>query len=198
MVVGELITTGNILTAHSVVHVRLDTAWSHTIDSDLLVTAVDRHAAHKRLNRALAARVDRMLGNALGLARDGAHQDDAAADGHVLVGLARDEELAARVDAEDAVEFLLGDVLEVAKADDARVGAADVELAKVRDRLVEELDGLVDVGDVGLDRDRVAAVLLDLGHDFVGGLDAVGVVDDDFGASLAELSRHCGADATAC
>ena len=55
-----------------------------------------------------------MLGNALGLAGDGAHQDDAAADAEMLVCLTSDEELSSGVDAEDSVELFGGDILDVA------------------------------------------------------------------------------------
>lgn len=139
-----------------------------------------------------------MLGDTLGLTGDGAHQDDAAADGKVLVGLTGDEELATGVDLEDAVELLLGDVLEVTEGDDTGVGADNVELTEVLDGLVEELDGLGDLTNVGLDGNGVGAVLLDLLDDLVGSVGGVGVVDDDLGTALAELNGHSLADTTAC
>jgi len=56
-----------------VVHVGLDATWRNAVDRDLLVTAVNGHAAHERLNGALGARVERMPWDALRLASDGAH-----------------------------------------------------------------------------------------------------------------------------
>lgn len=154
----------------------------------------NRHAAHKCLNGALGTRVDGVLGHTLGLSGDGAHEDQPSADLEVLVRLARHEELAARVDVEDAVELLRGDVLDVAERHHAAVGADNVELAEDLDGLLEHAHDLVDVRHVGLDRGRVRAGLLDGLHDLLGRLLAVGVVDDDFCAAAAELEGHLSAD----
>jgi hypothetical protein len=197
LVVGELVSAGDVLAADLVVHVGLDAAGGDAVDGDLLVAGVNGHAAHESLDGALGAGVDGVLGHALGLAGDGAHQDDAAADGQVLVGLAGDEELATGVDAHDAVVLLLGDILEVTEGDNAGVGADDVELAEVLDGEVHHLDGLVDVADVGLVGDGVGAVLLDLLDELVGGVLGVGVVDDDLCAATSELGGHRRANATA-
>lgn len=198
LVVRELVSARNVLTADGVVHVSLDATGSDTVDSDLLVTGIDGHAADESLDGALGAGVDGVLRHALGLAGDGAHQDDTAADGKMLVRLAGDEELATGVDAEDAVELLLGDILEVAERDNTGVGADDVELAEVLDGLLHELLGLLDVADVGLEGDGLdAVVLLDLLGELVGSVGAVGVVNDDLCAAAGELLGHCGTDATA-
>jgi hypothetical protein len=197
LVVRKLLSAGDVLAADLVVHIGLDAAGGDAVDGDLLVAGVDGHAADEGLDGTLGAGVDGVLGHALGLAGDGAHQDDAAADGQVLVGLAGDEELAAGVDAHDAVVLLLGDILEVAEGDDAGVGADDVKLAEVLDGEVHHLDGLVDVADVGLVGDGVGAVLLDLLDELVGGVLGVGVVDNDLCAATAELGGHRRANATA-
>lgn len=157
-------------------------------------TLTNGHAAHKGLDGALGPGVDGMLGHALGLPRDRAHEDQPAADLEVLVRLAGDEELAARVDVEDAVELLGRDVLDVAERDDAAVGADHVELAEHLDRLVEHAHDLVHVRHVGLDRRRVRAGLLDGLHHLLGRLGAVGVVDDDLCAAAAEFEGHLSAD----
>jgi len=112
LVVGQVGTVGNVLPAHGVVHIGLDTTWGNAVDSDLLVTSVNGHAADESLNGTLGAGVDSVLGHTLGLASDGAHQDDAATDRQVPVCLAGNEELATSVDAEDTVELLLLDILE--------------------------------------------------------------------------------------
>jgi hypothetical protein len=137
-----------------------------------------------------------MLGHALGLSSNGTHEDQPSANLEVLVRLASDEELAARVDVEDAVELFGSDILDVAKGDDAAVGADDVELAEDPDGLLEHAHDLVDVGHVGLDRGRVGAGLLDGLDDLLGRLLAVGVVNDDFCAATAELESHLPADST--
>lgn len=180
------------------VHVSLDATGGNSVDSDLLVTEVDGHAADEGLDGTLGSGVDGVLGDTLGLAGDGAHQDEAATDLEVLVGLAGDEELATGVDAEDAVELLGGDVLDMAEGDDTGVGADDVELAEDLLGLGEHLDDLVDVGDVGLDGSGVGTGLLDGLDDLLGGLGAVGVVDDDLGTTTAKLHSHLATNATAC
>lgn len=197
LVVAEVLAVWNVLTADSVVHVSLDATWGDSVDSDLLVTAVNSHAADKGLNGTLGARVDSVLGDTLGLASDGAHQDDAATDRQVLVGLTGNEELATGVDTEDTVELLLSDVLQVAEGDDTRVGADNVELAKVLNSLVEELDGLADIANVGLDGNSITTVALDLLNELVGRLGRVGVVEDDLSTTAGELGGHGGTDTTA-
>ena len=182
------------------VHVGLDTAGRDRIDGDPLIPTVDRHAADERLDRTLAGRVDGMFRHALGLARDGAHQDDPPADLEVLIRFPGDEELAPRVDLEDTVVFLLGDVFEMAEGDDAGVGADNVELAEVLDSRVHQVDDLFDVGDVGFDGNGVGAFAegADLLDDFFGSFGAVGVVDNDFGAPAGEFKSGFSADAAAC
>lgn len=39
--VGELITSGDILPSHGLIHVGLDGAWGHCVDGDLFVAGVD-------------------------------------------------------------------------------------------------------------------------------------------------------------
>ena len=94
------------------VHVRLDAPGRDAVDTDAPVAHVLRQAAHERLHRGLAARVQRVVLDRLGLRRDGREHDQPPARGEVLVGLLGDEQLAAGVDSEDAVEFVgrdLGD-----------------------------------------------------------------------------------------
>jgi hypothetical protein len=82
----------------------------------------DGHAASKGLDRALGARVDSVLGHALGLASDGSHEDDAAANLEVLVRLAGNEELSPGVDGKHTIKLLHGNILQVAERNNARVG----------------------------------------------------------------------------
>lgn len=193
----ELVAVGDVLSADLVVHVGLDTAGGDGVDGDLLVTKINSHAADKGLNGTLAAGVDSVSGDSLGLTGDGAHQDDTATDLEVLVGLASDEELATGVDVEDTIELLRGDILDMTKGDDTAVGADDIELAPLLLGLLEETDDLVDLTNVGLDGEGIGAVLLDLLDDLVGGRVAVGIVDDDLGATTSELESHLLADTTA-
>ncbi len=196
--VAQLVTVGDVLTAHGVVHVGLDATGGDDIHGDLLVTEVDGHGAGEGLDGALAAGVDGVLGDALGLAGDAAHQDQPATLLEVEVGLLGDEELAPRVDVEDAVVLLRRDVLDVAEGHDAAVRADDVQLAEDLDRPLEQGLDLVDVRDVGLDRGRVRPALLDLLHDLLGRLRAVRVVHDDLGAAAPQLEGHFPTNTATC
>lgn len=140
-----------------------------------------------------------MLGDTLGLASDGSHQDDAATDFHPLVGLLGDEELTTGVDVEDTVELLRLDFGEVTEGNDTRVGAADVETAEVCNNIVHELGGLRNVANVGLESMGIGTVSksLDLLNDCLSTLDGVGVVDSDLSTALAKLNSHRLSDTTA-
>ena len=124
-----------------------------------------------------------MLGHTLGLAGDGPHQDEAAANLKVLVGLTSNKELATGVDVEDAVILLRSDILDVAERDNSRVGAHNVEPAKPFLALTEELLDLADITHVGLDGHRIPAELLDGLHNIVGRDVAGGVVDNHPGTT---------------
>jgi hypothetical protein len=158
----------------------------------------DGHAAGEGLNGTLGTRVDSVLGDTLGLTSDGTHEDHTATNLEVLVGLTGNEELSTGVDVEDTVELLGCDILDVAESDDTGVGDGNVNLAKVLLGLLEELDGLLDVGDVGLDGNGVGTEVLDLLDDLLGGVGGVGVVDDDLGATACELESHLTTHTTAC
>jgi hypothetical protein len=95
------------------------------------------------------------------------------------------------------ISYLFSDILQVTEGNHARVGADDVELAEVLNRLIHELDDLVSLANVGLDCNGVAAVLLDLLYDLVRGFTRVGIVDDDLCAALAQLGGDSSTNATA-
>lgn len=88
-------------------HVRHDAAGRNGIHRDPLFAAVDRQAWHEGLDGALRGGVERVFWHHEALGGVRARQDDAPAPAEVLVRLAGDKELAARVETEDAVEFLL-------------------------------------------------------------------------------------------
>lgn len=195
-IVIKLRATRNVLSADSVVHIRPNTTGSNSIDSDLLVTKVDGHASHKRLDGTLGARVNSVSGHTLGLAGDGSHKDQTATNLEVVVGLPSDKELATSVDVEDTVKLLGGDVLDVAKGDDTTVGADNVQVAPDLLGFGKHLDDLVNIGDVSLDGYGVGTTLLDGLHDLLGGLGAVGVVHNDFGTTTSQLEGHLTTDTT--
>ena len=88
-------------------HIRHSTPRRNRINRDFLQPSIFSHDTHERLDRALGARVERVLRDGEGVGCVGGHEDDAAARVEVAVGFAGDEELGPRVDAEDAIEFLL-------------------------------------------------------------------------------------------
>lgn len=178
-------------------HIGLDPAGRNRIDGNPLGPRIGCKPTCEGLDRGLGAAVDGMIGHVGDGRGDGGHEDDAAAAGDVAEGVLGDEELGARVEAEDGVEVGFCDVLLGAEDLAAGVGDDDVEAAEVGERLVEEVRYLGDFGHVGLDGDSFAAGRLDRRHHFVRGRGAVGVVDDDAGAAFAELEGHGGAEAAA-
>ena len=88
-------------------HVGDGPAGRNGIDRDLLVAAIFGKDAHERVNGTLGAGVQRVLGHAKVFGCVGRHQDDTSILVEMTVRLARHEELASGVEAEDAVEFFL-------------------------------------------------------------------------------------------
>lgn len=88
-------------------HVRHDTAGRDGVHRDLLLAAVNRQTRHEGLDGTLRGGVERVFRHHEALGGVGAREDDASAPAEVLVRLAGDKELAACVEAEDAVELLL-------------------------------------------------------------------------------------------
>jgi len=197
LVVVHLLSSWNVLLADSVVHVGLDTTWGNAVDSDLLVTSIDGHASDEGLDGTLGGRVHSVLWNTLGLTSDRSHEDDTAANLEVLVCLPGNEELTSSVDVENAIKFLWCHILEMSKGDDAGVGADDVEFAEVGLGLLEHRHDLVDVGNVGLDGNGLAAHLDDLVYNRLSSLSAVGVVDNNIGTTSGKVKSHCLSDTTA-
>lgn len=142
-------------------HIGLDPTGRNGIDGNSLGARIRREATRKGLDGGLGPPVDGVVGHIGDGGGDGRHEDDAATPRDVAEGVLRDEELGARVEAEDGVEVGLGDVLLGAEDLAAGVGDDDVEAAEVRERLVEEGADLGHFGDVGADRDRFAAGRLD-------------------------------------
>ena len=70
LLIGQVLAVGDVLLADLLVHVGLDAAGGDDVDGDLLVAAVDGHAADEGLDGALAAGVDSVLGHTLGLTRN--------------------------------------------------------------------------------------------------------------------------------
>lgn len=121
-----LLPVGDIVLRDVMEHVRHSTPGGHRVDSNLLVAAVLGEDAHKGVDGALGARVQRMPGYAEILGGVGRHQYDTPALVQVAVGLASHKELAACVEAEDTVELFLGHVGQVPEAHHTRVAADDV------------------------------------------------------------------------
>src|ERR1700733_14283844 len=175
LLIRKVLAVWNVLFADSLVHVGFDATGPNGVDGDFLVTTVDGHASDKGLDGTLASRVDSVLGDTLGLTCNGAHQDDAATDLEVFVGFSFEKELSTSVDVEDSVIFLLCDIFQVTEGHDTRVGDDNIDLAEMGFGLLHQGDGVLYVGDVSLDGNRINAIAhrLDLCHDFVCGIAAV-------------------------
>lgn len=104
---GILLAVGNVVLRDIMEHISDGPAGRNGIDRDLLVAAVLGENADERVDGALGARVERVFGHAEVFGCVGRHQDDASALVEMTVGLARHEELASCVEAENAVEFFL-------------------------------------------------------------------------------------------
>lgn len=187
LLVVQVGAVGDILLAHSVVHVGLDTTRGNCVDSNLLVSTVNGHAADECLNGTLATGVNGVFGHTLGLAGDGTHQDDTAANLKVFVCFSCDKELSSGVDVEDAVKLLRFNILQVAEGDDTRVGNDNVDLSKVFLGLGEEVDDLVDIAHVALDGNGVSAESLDLCNELIGSFGGVGIVDNNISTTTSKF-----------
>jgi len=137
-----------------------------------------------------------MLRHTLRLTSNAAHQDQPTSNLKMVVRLLRNKELTSRVNIEHTVKLLRRNILHMAKAHDTRVRADDIELAELCNRVLEQLLDLIDLIDVGLDGFGFRAGFLDGADDLVGGLEAVGVINDDLCAAATELLCHCATDAT--
>ena len=180
-------------------HVGLDTTRGNAVDGDPAHTKVRRERLNHTDDGHLGGVVQHMVPHAQQTRGDGAHQDQAAVVLQVLPGGLADEELRARVQVEDVVELLLGDLLRLVPGFRAGVAHDDVDLAE---RLLGVLEQPLDLGFlryVGLDGDglRARPGRFNLLAYFVGGGLAVGVVHDHAAAALAQLDGAATADTTA-
>ena len=190
---------GDVVPGVGVEHVALDAAGRDAVDGDAAAPKVGGHGLDEPDDGHLAPVVERVVLDALEPGGDGGHEDDAAVVLHVLEGGLADEELRARVEREDVVELLLGDLLGDVPGLGARVAHDDVDAAHGRLGLGEEPLDLGDLADVGLDRDGAGAVVepFDDAADLLGGGLGGDVVDDDAGAAFAHLDGAAAADAAA-
>jgi len=104
----------------------------------------------------------------------------------VFQGVLTDEELGTSVQGKDRVVQLLGDVLWFGECLHTGVVNDNIELTEVLDGLVEHLGDLRDLGDVGLDGDGLAAILLDFGNSSQRWLRTGGIVDNDAGTTCRQ------------
>ena len=158
---------------------------------------VDRHVTRERGDSALRRRVGSHA--VRGRPRvDRRHVDDRALPQGLHVGnhVLRQEEHALQIDRQTAVPAFARRVEYGRVGTDARVVHEDVDLSVGLERLPYDLLDLLLVGDVTLDKDRVAALAADL----VGGLASrfLAPIDDDDPRALARehlgdpLADSCG------
>lgn len=189
----------------------------HSVDSNLLLTGVLGHDSHKRVNGSLGARVDGVVGNTEVLGCVGGSQDNTTTLIEVAVCLTGNEELPTGVKAKYTVKFFLyatrimisnriflihsnpkitylSHVSEVSKADNAGVADNNVESTKVSNGIVHKLGSLWNIPDVGLEGNSISSKGLDFIDDFVCRLFGIGIVDNNFRSTAAELSSNSCAD----
>ena len=180
-------------------HVTLDATRSNTVDGDTTATEVSSESLDHANDSHLRSVVKSVVADAKQTGSNRRHEDQTTVVLKVLPRSLADEELGASVEVEHVVVLLLGDLLSLVPALGAGVAHDDVDLAEVRLGLLEEALDLGGLADVGLDGDGfgAGAGLLDELDDLVGRLFAVGVVDDDAGATAAELNGAATTDTTA-
>jgi len=193
-----LVLTSDVVT-HLCEHVRFDTTWRDAVDGDAALAKVGGKGLDHADDGHLARVVEGVVLDAQQPSGDRAHEDEPAVVLQVLPRRLTDEELRARVQVEDVVVDLLGDLLGLVPRLGAAVAHDNVDLAKVLLALLEQAVDLGDLGHVGLDADGLGAraALLDRFAYFVGGGFRGRVVDDDAAAALAELDGASSSDAAA-
>ena len=180
-------------------HVTLDATGSDTVDGDTATAEVSSESLDHANDGHLGSVVESVVADAEKASSDGRHEDEASVVLEVLPRSLADEELGAGVEVEDVVVLLLGDLLGLVPALGAGVAHDDVDLAKVLLGFLEQTLDLGGLADVGLNGDGfgAGAGLLDELDDLVGGLLAVGVVDNNAGSAAAELNGTATTDTTA-
>ena len=119
------------------VHVGLDASRGNGVDGDVLGASIDGKATGEGLNGGLGACVESVVGDAGHGRCNGGSQDDAAIICKVAQSVLGDEELAARIQAEDLVVDLFGDVDFLAESFHARIRDDDVKATEVADGFAE-------------------------------------------------------------
>ena len=179
-------------------HISHDSARCNRIHRNLLRSAILCETAREALDSGFGPGIQGVVLHARHAGRDGRGEYDSPAIGAVLESVLRNEELAARIEVENAVEILLRDVLLDLKSFHTGVRNDEIEPAKVREGLGEESVDFGGLGNVGLDGDGAGAEGAELADDAVGGRGGFAVVDYDEGASGAEFKGYAFTDAAAC
>ncbi len=139
-----------------------------------------------------------MVGNAQEPGRDGRHEDQPSARLAVLVRMLTDEELGAKIEAEDEIEALLGDVFGLVKRFGSGIGYDDVDFAIAGDSGVEQSSDVGHLGNVRLHGDGLATEAFDLADNIIGGRFTFDVVDDNGGFACSKLNGDACSDSSAC
>jgi len=179
-------------------HVGLDTTRRDTVDGDATGTEVGSEGLDHTNDSHLGSVVQDVVLDAKQTSSNGAHENEAAVVLKVLPRRLADEELCTGVEVKDVVVLLLCNLLRLVPRLGAAVAHDNVDLAEVLFGLLEQALNLADLADIGLDADGLGAGAGALNglDDLIGGGLAVGVVDDDVGAALAELNGAATADTT--
>jgi len=134
--------------------------------------------------------------NSLRLPRNTPHHNQSSPNTKLFIRLPSNKKLSAGINIHNTIIFLLRNILHMAKRHNPRVRTDDIQFSEMSFRLSEEGDDVFDDGDIALDGDGVAAVVLDKSDDFLGGGGGGGVVDDDLCAATSELEGHFTTDSS--
>src|SRR5581483_2581595 len=157
----------------------IDHAGRDGVDADLARPELGCQCPGDRIERALGAGIDRQGRDRLG-AGDRAHVDDAAAIAvEMRDRLAGREQGPEHVDVELTAIFRLGDFLDRLEAVDAGIVDQHIDRAEGLLRLGKEPLHIRFLGNIGLDGDRLAALLPDRGDDALGVVLGRGVIHYD-------------------
>ena len=179
------------------VHVSLDAPRCNSINSDALMSTVDRKAASEALYSRLATSVQSVVGNSRHLCGNRGHENDSATMLKVHVRVLRDEELSTSVEIEDAIIVLLGNLVFRFEYLRPRVGHDDVKASKVGDGFFEESGHFSNFGHVGFDGECFAPCPFDLFHEGESSFRGVGVVDNDGSTALSQFEGNTTTNPTA-
>ena len=179
-------------------HISHDPARRNRIHRDLLRSAILCETSREAFDSGFRPGIQGVVLHPGHAGCDGRGEYNSPAIGTVLEPVLRNEELASRIEIENAVEIFLCDILLDLESFHTGIRNNEIESAKVREGLLEQGADFSGFGNVGLDGNGAGAEGAELADDAFGGRGGFAVVDYDEGAAGAEFKGYAFADAAAC